>query len=282
MIKRLLSRAALCAFVAVLASGTSTDHTPTRLLGAMYDSIQKVQTVRMKIYAVERVERKYLTANSEIKVQTKPRKVYFVNRARRIEVLYDGASGEPRALVKPNMFPYIPMLLDPAGSLMRKNQHYTIHELGFEFIGKSVALTIKKDKDGIANFRYHGRVKHNGYHCHLIEYENRNYGFVDYKVGEKESATYIAYKLCVNDYLLRYRNNLLNDFGYLKRGRILKVPSLYCRRAVIYLDEKMMLPVSISLYDDKGLFESYDFSEIEVNKPFRSDEFTRGYPDYDF
>ena len=282
MLTRLLNYAVFPLLALTFAGATPTDHTPTRLLGVMYDSIQKVQTVRMKIYALERVERKFLTAHSEIKVQTHPRKVYFINRQRKIEVLHDAAHNEGRALVKPNMFPYVPMLLDPSGALMRKNQHYTVHELGFEFIGKSVALTIKKDKDGVANFRYHGRVKKNGYNCYLIEYENRNYGYVDYKVGEKESATYIAYKLCVNDYLLRYANDLLNDFGYLKKGRVLKVPSLYCKKAVIYLDEHLMLPVSISLYDDKGLFESYDFTDIVINRPFLAGEFSRTFPDYGF
>jgi hypothetical protein len=36
--------------------------------------------------------------------------------------------------------------LDPTGNLMRKNQHYTINELGYSFIGHSIALTINKDK----------------------------------------------------------------------------------------------------------------------------------------
>ena len=281
MLRRWLNRLALLVFASAAFSGGSPEHPSTRLLGVMYDSIQNVRTVRMKIYALERIERRFLSANSEVKVQSHPRKVYFLNRVRKLEVLYDSETGS-RALVKPNAFPFIPLLLEPAGALMRKNQHYTINELGFEFIGKSVALTIRKDRNGLNNFTYRGKVKRNGYNCHLIEYENRSYTYVDYTVGEKETATIIAYKLCVNDYLLRYRNDLLNDFGFLKKGRVLKVPSLYCRKAVIYLDERLMLPVSISLYDNAGLFESYDFSEIVVNKPFGDDEFTRSFPVYGF
>jgi outer membrane lipoprotein-sorting protein len=48
---------------------------------------------------------------------------------------------------------------------------------------------------------------------------------------------------------------------------------MYCKKAVIYIDEKHMLPVSISLFDDEGLFESYTFSAIVVNRPFPKDEF---------
>jgi hypothetical protein len=266
----------------LLGGAERSDTTPARVLSVMYDSIHHVQTLRMKVGALERIEKKYLGANSEIKVQTTPRMVYFINRARRIEVLYNSEKDPSRALVKPNLFPGLPLSLDPGGSLMRRNQHYTLHELGFEFIGKSVALTLKKDKEGLANFRYHGKAHKNGYSCYLLEYQNQKYGYVDYTVGEKETATLIAYRLCVNDYLLRYRNDLLNDFGFLKKGRRLKVPNLYCKRAVIYIDDHLMLPVSISLYDDKGLFESYDFSDIQVNKPFRPGEFEREFREYGF
>jgi hypothetical protein len=165
---------------------------------------------------------------------------------------------------------------------MRRNQHYTIHELGFEFIGKSIALTISKDRNGLSNFRYVGKTKRNGYQCYMLEYENQAYHFTNYLVKEKETASVIAYKLCVNDYLLRYKNDLLNDFGYLKRGSVLQVPTLYCKKAVLYIDDNLFLPVSISLYDDIGLFESYDFTRIRKNVLFRRDEFTREFKEYGF
>jgi len=196
--------------------------------------------------------------------------------------LYNSEKPEQKALIKLHSFPYLTVNLDPRGNIMRKNQHYTIHELGYAFIGKSVALTISKDRDGLKNFKYHGKVLRNGYTCHLLEYENTQYTYVNYVVREKETASLIAYELCVNDYLLRYKNDLLNDFGYLKKGRVLKVSTLYCKKAMIFLDEKMMLPVSLSLYDDVGLFESYDYTEIEVNKPFQSNEFEKEFKDYDF
>ena len=255
---------------------------PVKLLSVMNDSIRNIKTLRVKIYALERIENKYLTANSEIKLQVSPRRLYFLNPTKKLEVLYNHGELDNKALVKPHVFPYITLTLDPKGNLMRKNQHYTIHELGFDFIGKSVALTLNKDKEGIKNFTYHGKINKLGYHCYFLEYENKNYGYQDYIVGEKETASSIAYKLCVNDYLLRYRNDLLNDFGYLKKGRVIKVPNLYCRKATIYLDEKLMLPVSISLYDDKGIFENYEFTGIEINKHISEEEFSRNNKNYHF
>ena len=265
--------------------GSSADKTevkPAWILTRMYDSIKSIRTLQMTNEALERIEKKYFRATSEIKINVSPRKVYFINPSKNLEILYNSSGPHQRALVKPHIFPFMPLYLDPTGNIMRRNQHYTIHELGFDFIGKSIALTISKDKNGLSNFRYLGKTKRNGYQCYMLEYENQSYHFTDYLVKEKETASMIAYKLCVNDYLLRYKNDLLNDFGFLKRGSILKVPTLYCKKAMLFIDETLFLPVSISLYDDIGLFESYDFTGIKKNFSFHANEFERDFPGYGF
>src|SRR5437660_1646306 len=83
-------------------------------------------------------------------------------------------------------------------------------------------------------------------------YENKNFGYVDYTVGEKETVSSISAKLIVNDYLVRFKNDLLNDYGYIKRGKIIKVPNLFCKKATLYIDEKLMLPIIVSLSDEVG------------------------------
>ena len=268
----------------VLASSTTvhSDPKPARILHQVFDSIKTIKTIRYKVTALERVEKKYLSASSEIKLQTHPRKVYFHNRIKKLEILYNAETLGDKALVKPHVFPYLTLSLDPTGNIMRKNQHYTIHELGFDFLAKSIAFTISKDKDGMANFTYKGRYNKTNSSGLLLEYENKSYTYVDYVVQDKETVSILAYKLGVNDYLLRYKNDLLNDFSYIRKGTVLKVPTLYCKKAVLYIDEKLMLPVSISLYDDAGLFESYDFTVLELNKPIAPEEFTRNYRDYHF
>lgn len=248
----------------------------------MHDSIRNIKTMRANVGSLERIENRFSSAHSQIKLQTKPRKIYFINPTKKLEILFDSEVSNYKALVKPHVFPYMTMSLDPTGNIMRKNQHYTINELGYEFIGKSLALTIKKDKDGVNSFSYRGKVQKNGYSCYLLEYENNQYAYTEYTVGERETASLIAYKLCVNDYLLRYNNDLLNEFGYLRKGRVLKVPTLYCKKAILYIDETLMLPISLSLYDDLGLFESYEFSGIEINKPFKENEFSRNNKAYGF
>lgn len=258
-----------------------SDQKALKLLVGMFDSIKSVKTLHMHIHAIERIEHSFVTADSEIKLQVHPRKLYFINPSKKLEVLFN-EERHKKALVKPHVFPYLTLQLDPHGNLMRKNQHYTIQELGFEFIAKTIALTLKNNKDKASQFVYQGRALKNGIYCHLLEFDNATFPYVNYTVGEKETATSIAYKLCVNEYLLRFKNDLLNEFAYLKKGRVLKVPALFCRKAVLYIDERRMVPVSISLFDDVGLFECYEFSQVKTNPHFRPEEFLPDYPGYGF
>lgn len=259
-----------------------SDVKPSKILLQMYDSIKNIKTLRQSVHAIERLDETFNVSRSEMKIFINPRKVYFVNRTKKLEILYNAENSKTKAFVKPHIFPYVTVSLDPKGNLMRKSQHYSIHELGYEFIGKSLALTLSKDKEGINNLNYKGKVIKNGSSCYLLEYENKNYGYISYVVGEKETASFIAYKLIVNDYLLRHKNDLLNEFGYLKKGTVLQVPNLYCKRAVLFIDEKLMLPISISLFDDKGLYESYEYTNIIINKPFVEGEFDKSFKDYHF
>jgi len=262
------------------------DKTPdpklAKILHTMYDSIKHVKTVHLFVTSIERTENKFTSELAEIKVHANPRKVYFNNREKKVEVLFDAEVSKQHAFVKVHKFPFLALNLDPTGNIMRKNQHYTIHELGYEFIGKSIAITISKDKNGLDNFVYHGKRVKNGYTCYMLEYENNSYAFVNYTVLDRETASSLAAKLCVNDYLLRNKNDLLNDFGYLKKGTVLKVPTLYCKKAILFIDQHLMLPVAISLYDDQGLFESYEYAKVEINKTFQPDEFTKRFKDYGF
>jgi hypothetical protein len=280
--KKIFFPAITAIFILAFSSGSRDDPKLAQLLLQMFDSIKNIKTLRVNISAIERVESNYLSAKSEIKLQTKPRKLYFINRSKKLEVLFNQELYGSKALVKTHVFPYLTVMLDPTGNIMRKNQHYTINELGYEFIGQSVALTINKDKKGLDNFVYRGKYNKNGYQCHLVEYENKSYNYSVYRVKEKETVSLIAAQLGVNDYLLRYKNDLLNEFGYMKNGTTLTVPTLYCQKAVIYIDMKMMLPVAISLYDDAGLFESYEFTGIAINKHISDEEFKKDYKAYGF
>lgn len=259
-----------------------TENKVPKILHQVFDSVKSLKTLQYKVLSVERTTKIFSASSCLVKMQMHPFKVYFHNPAKKIEILYNPNLSEHKALVKSNNVFNIYIMLDPNGSLMRKNQHYTIFELGFDFIGKTIALIIGKDKSGINNISYHGKCVKNGYSCYLLEYENPNFDFEDYIVGKKETVNLIAYKLNVNEHIVRYKNKLMNDFSYLKEGEVIKVPNLFCKKAVLYIDEKSMLPVSASLFDDEGLYESYDFIDIQTNTHLTEDDFNKNNKEYHF
>ncbi|MCX8081648.1 MAG: DUF1571 domain-containing protein [Bacteroidia bacterium] len=238
----------------------------------------------MNIYASERQSNpnSYISARSFVKIKYNPvKKIYFKNPEKGLEILYDPNVGH-KALVKPHIFPYLPLWLDTRGNIMRKNQHYTIHELGFDFILKSIQMTVIKDKDFFKHARWAGSVMRNGYDCMLLIYENPSFDYTEYTVTEKDNLDLLCLKLCINHYIVRVKNDLYNDYKPVKKGTKLVIPNLYAKKAVIYFDKKTYLPVIISLYDDAGMFEHYEYTNIKINSGIPDEEFRKDFKEYKF
>ena len=254
-----------------------------KLITDMLDSSKKVSSLRYNMKSVERIETGYVTATTKVKLQVHPRRSYLVNTDNKLEVLYSEGENNNKALVKPHVFPYFTMSLDPRGNLMRKNQHFTILDIGFDLNEKTIAIALSKEKDQIArHLTYVGKVEKNKMNCMLLVYENLDFSYYEYTVQHKETVSSIAGKFTVNDYMIRCKNKLYDNYGYLKEGSVVKVPTFYCKKAVFYVDEKTMLPISVSIYDEVGLFESYDFFNLEVNSPIPAAEFKRDFKGYGF
>lgn len=254
-----------------------------KIISDMMDSVKKINYVRFNMKAMERIETGYAKANTKVKLQLHPRKAYLINTDKKLEVLYNTGELNNKCLVKPHVFPYFTIALDPLGSLMRKNQHFTVHELGFDFVVRTIAMALSKEKDQLSkHLKLLGKVERNNMTCFLMVYENTSFSYYDYTVKHKETVSEIAHKLTVNDYMIRCKNNLYDHYGYLKEGSNLKIPTFYCKKALFYVDEKTMLPVTIMVYDEVGLFECYDYYNIELNNPIPGEEFKRNYKAYRF
>lgn len=252
---------------------------PIKLILTMLDSVKNIQTLRVTLKSLERINGVYQKGESVDKIQYNPKKIYFNNKARKVEIL---CLSPDKALVKPGTFPYISINLDPNGSTMRKNQHYTINELGFEFVGIAIAYCLNKEKSADKGVVYHGKQKKGEFNCYMFEYNATNFTYNEYTVGAKETVTSIANKFQVSDYLIRTKNDLYTDYGYLKSGKKILIPSSYSKRVIFYIDEKSMLPICINSFDEVGLFECYEFVDFTVNKPISPEEFTKSYPGYGF
>src|SRR5688500_14071329 len=96
------------------------------ILNRMLDSINAVKTQQYDLKATERVEGHLLFAESRIKINEYPKKIYFNSYLKGIEVLWVQGTNKGNALVHSRNLPFVNMDLDPYGAIMRKNQHHTI------------------------------------------------------------------------------------------------------------------------------------------------------------
>ena len=252
------------------------------IIQKMLKSITDVQGLKYNLKITERGKKGYHFYESSVKLNRKPRQIYLYIKG--IEVLWVQGKNKGKALVDPYSFPYINLNLDPMGTLMRQDQHHTLNEMGFDYFGKVIEYVALKYNDKFDQyFVYEGEERVNNRPCFKISITNNEFGFFNYTVGDGESITSIARKHFVSEYMIVEKNPKFKDyFDELKKGVIIKVPSLYAKNVILYIDQLYFLPIGVKIYDDKGLFEEYNYHNVFVNPKFEEGEFTKDYKDYTF
>ncbi|MGB3947679.1 MAG: DUF1571 domain-containing protein [Bacteroidia bacterium] len=251
------------------------------VLTKLLESISKVKTLRYNLQCNERIKGKMQHTESSVKLQVSPRKLYISVRGP--ELIWIEGANNGNALVNPGAFPYINLNLDPNGSLMRKDQHHTIHEMGMQYLAEIL-------KDGIrragANFDKYfvllDEEKYDGRMCYKISISFNDFTWNSYTVKAGENMTTIARKLHVSEYMILENNPKYSWYSDVKPGDVIKVPDAYAKYTLLLVDKELLLPVNNKIFDDKGLFETYEYYNLKVNTPILPEEFTKDYKDYKF
>jgi hypothetical protein len=170
------------------------------------------------------------------------------------------------------------------GNLMRQDQHHTLNEMGYDYFASVIEYNKYKIGDKFDEyFKLIGEEKINNRLCYKVVIDNKDFGYVDYTVGEHESITTIARKFFIAEYMIVEKNPKFKDyFDLLKKGQVIKIPTWYCKSVVMYIDKQYFLPISLTIIDDRGLFEEYNYHSLIVNPTFEEGEFTKDYKDYKF
>lgn len=252
------------------------------IVSKMIKSINDIQSLKYNLKITERGKKGYNYYESSVKLNRKPRKLYLYIKG--IEVLWVQGVNKGKALVNPGSFPYVNLSLDPMGSLMRQDQHHTINEMGFDYFGGIIDYCMKKlDEKFDDYFFYAGEERVNNRPCYKVIINNKDFEYTNYTVGNNESITSIARKLYISEYMIIENNPKFKDyFDELKPGQVLKVPNWYAKNVIIYVDQLYFLPIGVKVYDDKGLFEEYNYHNVLVNPKFEELEFTKNFKDYKF
>jgi Protein of unknown function (DUF1571) len=253
------------------------------ILKKMISEIENIHSMRYKLHAMERVGGKFLIADSELKIVISPRKVYLKNSNKKLEVLYNDGENNNHAFINSNKFPAFCISLNPTNGIMRKAQHHTIHDLGFAYISQIISGSMNENSQIFEkSFFYLGIVERNGRQCHKIYNEFKNFKYINYTIKKSETIRSISDKFNCGDYRILEKNSSIKFGQVLSEGTIITVPNCYSSKTILYIDAITSLPLSIRIFDDEGLYEVYEFTEVCVNTVFKDDEFSKKYFEYNF
>jgi len=251
------------------------------LINKIFNSIDNVKTVRYNLQCNERIKGRMQHTESQVKLQVSPRRLYLSLKGP--EVLWIQGANNGDALVNPGAFPYINLNLDPYGLLMRKDQHHTIHEMGFHYLQSILKDGVRKAGDKLDKyFTVLNEEKYNGRVCYKLHISFPDFTWVPYTVKKGENLTSIARKLFVSEYMVLEKNSKINWYNDVKEGQVIQVPTAYAKLTLLLIDKELLLPVNNKVFDDKGLYETYEYYNLQVNTPIAPEELTRNYKDYNF
>lgn len=277
MVKRfLLLLSASCLTFIVMAQS------PVALIHQMIDSAATLQGFRAEITKEERIKGDLVKQITEANLRKEPYSLYLVQRFPKdgVEILVRSKDDKP--LINPNAFPWFNLNLDPYGPLMRKNQHHTVFDSGFDLLMNTLDRELAALGKNTSNISYKGLVEWDGRPAHEIEVLYPDYGKKLYKVMMGEDLNSIARKLNVNEYSILELNKDIDYYDDVEPGDEIMVPSSYAKRMVLLIDSEYMLPMVTRVYDDKGLYEQYAYRNFIINPDFEPEEFNSSYEAYGF
>lgn len=252
------------------------------IIDKMQLAMDNVKTLRYTEKIIERFKGVLKKGEARTKVNRNPFKVYL--NANGPELLYKEGWNDGKVLVNPNGFPYVNLSLDPLGSTLRDGQHHTIFEVGFDYYDELLSNAVKVvGKDFGRYFKFLGDSDWNGKSCYLINIEYPSFTYVDYVMKKGETVLSVSKSLKVGAYMILEANpGKLKGYSSGSQGLTIKVPSVYSKNISMWVDKKVWLPVATKIYDDKGLWESYEYHNLEVNPSLTDMDFSQENKEYGF
>lgn len=245
---------------------------------------KSIKTMTFTMEKQERIKSKIIKQISDTKLQNTPFYVYskqvFPNAG--LEVLYKESTNNGKILVNPNGFPWMNLNLDPMGSTARKDQHHTIKDSGFDLVINILEFLFQKYGDDVLPMLTSEKLTIDGVHCKKIVFTNPNFKYVYYTVKENENLVTIAKERMLSEYMILEKNKNISSYDAVKKGDKIIIPNDYSPKMELIIELERKIPVSIKVFDDKGLYEYYKYSNVVLNPKFTSNEFDSNNSSYGF
>ncbi|MCU0429807.1 MAG: DUF1571 domain-containing protein [Cytophagaceae bacterium] len=233
---------------------------------------------------MERIQSVLETQKSFVKLTRNPLKIYAKQLAPKegVEILYIKGKHNNMARVNPNGFPWVTVSLDPYGSTMRKKQHHTLLDSGYDLVVSILEhLALKYQKDLVSMVVQKPDVLWDGITCQVIEFNNPNFKKEKYTVKEGETVLTIAERNKISEYKI-LEENKLDSYTDVSKGQVLDITNDYASKMILYIDKSRQVPLVMKVYDDKGLYEQYEYTQVVLNPAFTEDDFSEDNDDYNF
>jgi hypothetical protein len=258
---------------------------PKEMLEKVIMAMDKVGSARYTLKKTERIKGKLIESENKVKLQLSPHKIYLLSSYPNsgAEVLWRKGENSDNVLVSPNRFPYITISLSPFSGLLRQAQHHTILDLGFGYMSNVLKSYIRKfGQKFFSTASLDGEVVWNSKRYYKLLIENSSFAHINYTVKKGDNLPKLASSFFVNDYMIMDNNPKISDYDDIKEGQQIKIPNAYAQKIIFYIDKETFLPLMQAIYDDKGLYEKFEISNLILNPHIPPVEFTPSFKEYSF
>jgi hypothetical protein len=226
---------------------------------------------------------------SRVKLQNRPLKVYIktIRPAVGREVLYVAGAPGGKVLINPAAFPFVNVSLDPLGARIREGQHHTIHDVGFRRVADVIARQMREQAAELPKLLHldAAAATFDNRPCWRVQFDDPRFRFVPYTIKTGgENLDQLGQRLGVSEFMIGEKlRGFDGDYQRtLPAGEVIQVPATYGRRTTVLIDKASLLPVSITIHDDRGLFEQYEYHDLKTPITFADNEFTPEFKGYGF
>lgn len=251
-------------------------------------AMDRIKTLKYRLVKKERIKGVMKEGEIQVKYQRNPFKVYIYVYSPKpgVEILYNHGENGNKASINPNNF-FLNILdpnLDPMGKTLRKDEHHTILETGFEFT-RLLLTALKKRADEEKKFdelcKYEGEITWANRACYKLLLSYPTFAWEEYTVKKGETLIDIARNFNLNEYMILEKNKLA-WYDKVSEGQTILIPNIFAKKVILYIDKLLKLPIYQEVHDDVGLFEIYEYHGVIVNPVITAEEFTKKYKDYKF
>lgn len=251
----------------------------------MFEAVNNVRSLQYDFESLERINGKLRKEIMFFKINSIPLKTYIYETYPKngLQILYVSNKNGGKAKVNPGGFPWVSLNLETEGELMLENRHHSIYDAGFNYTISIIQYLLDKYASLSAKLlTLNGEENIQGIDCFRITFTNPNYRLLLYTAQVGDTPLRIAKKLHLNFYSIMENNSGLKPSTNIKAGTKLIVPDDYASKMVLYMNESMMYPVKLQIFDSRGLFEEFIFKSVKINPQFKDIDFSETNPAYKF